>query len=514
LSARGLIAVLTGLCLGIGLFAGTGPGEARGVAAKCTVVGTNGPDELHGSAAADVICGRGGDDRLGGGRGADRILGGRGDDALVGGPGRDELLGGPGTDSCRDTVQTPRRSCRDPRDRRRRPPAIAIDCCTTIKPLDRQPPRLHFLAIAPRFVDAGSPSAAVRLSVVASDPSGVGSLEVMIDGPAGPWKALHFDGGPGEWKEVEEQVAVPASALDGSYRVTRVTLTDGEGNTISVDSDQLTGAAFADEFVVFHGPDDEPPELTGLDFPDRVDTTTGPVDLELAIAARDQISGVADVAASFRAPDEQPPWVIIGGGYDGRSELASGTPREGVWTRAERLGGDATLGYYELVSVRLIDGAGNDRNYNREALVDLGYPVEFLDIGAPDTEPLTITEFSFSPSVLRTAAGERSIDFRVRAGDDVTGISGRLGNPSRVEVAIEPAFPFTSFSFGGKAPVLVMGSRLDGTWEQEISLNVEALPGNYQVEYVSARDRAGNQGTLTRTEIEARGWPTTFVNEP
>ena len=502
------------LCLGLGLFAGADPGEARSVAAKCTVVGTDGPDELHGSAAADVICGRGGDDRLGGGRGADRILGGRGHDALVGGPGRDELLGGLGSDSCRDTIQTPRRSCRDPRHRGRRPPAIGIGCCTAVEPLDRLPPRLHFLALAARFVDANTPSAAVGLSVVASDPSGVGSLEVMIDGPAGPWRALHFDGGSGEWKEVDEQIAVPASTADGTYRVTRVTLTDGEGNTIAVDSDQLTDAAFADEFVVFHGPDDEAPELTGLEFPDRVDTTTGPVDVELAIAARDEISGVDDVAATFRAPDHQPPWVIIGGGYDGRSELASGTPREGVWTRTERLGGDATLGYYELVSVRLIDGAGNERNYNREALVALGYPVEFLDIGTPDTEPPAITDFSFAPSVLRTAAGEKWIDFRVRVGDDVTGISGRLGDPSRVEVAIEPAFPFTTFSFGGKAPVLVLGSRLDGTWEQQISLNADALPGNYQVEYISARDRAGNQGTLTRTEIEARGWPTTFVNEP
>jgi hypothetical protein len=284
---------------------------------------------------------------------------------------------------------------------------------------------------------------------------------------------------------------------------------------VSRSAAELAELHFGAEFAVFHGPDGDAPELTGFSIPSEVDTTGGAVDVPLTIAARDTVSGVENVVATIVPPDSEPPWIVIGGGFDDDSHLVSGSRYEGIWHRTHHLAPDARLGYYRVVSVRLRDIAGHERNYNAQDLRGLGYPTEFLDTGGPDTTPPEIVDFWFEPSTLRTSNGERTIQFYTWVRDDITGIADwSFGTPPATSVEIEPAFPWTEFSNSGKVPVLISGSHVDGVWQEELSLEEDALPGSYQASYVGATDRAGNKTVLLIPDLEARGFPHTFVNEP
>lgn len=145
----------------------------------------------------------------------------------------------------------------------------------------------------------------------------------------------------------------------------------------------------------------------------------------------------------------------------------------------------------------------------------LGFPVEFLNSGGPDTTTPEILDFWFEPTTLRSSNGERTILFYTEVRDDVTGFGEwpHFGL-SRTEVDVEPAFPWTEFSTTGKVPVLVSGSRVEGVWEDEISIQESAAPGDYLVSYVAATDRAGNKTSLDISGLEARGFPHSFVNQP
>lgn len=69
-----------------------------GIRVRCTIVGTEGKNKLVGTAGDDVICGRGGSDTIIGGGGNDIIDAGSGNDKIDGGVGDDVLIGGSGND--------------------------------------------------------------------------------------------------------------------------------------------------------------------------------------------------------------------------------------------------------------------------------------------------------------------------------------------------------------------------------------------------------------------------------
>lgn len=499
------------LCVLLPLFASP---AAYGGSPKCTIIGSNGPDVLRGQPGPDVICGRGGDDRITGGKGADRILGGAGADRLRGGPGQDTMIGGRGWDRCHDSALSFFFSC----ERKPRSPVAPTDALPNPTPLeapDVSPPTPVFFSFAGRWVDSSAEAAEMAFNLEAWDPSGIGSVSIGIEGPEGPWRQIELEGGPDERYTVEQGIAIPASTPAGAYRLASLTISDRKGNTRTLSGLQNGANGPYFEFEVFAGPDLEAPELTDLSLSaNEVDTSEGPATITISIGARDELSGVKSATAIVVMPDWVPGPVQIGGGGI-ETPPSEGTKHDGVWTQPHAMAEGAMPGYYRIHRVYLTDLVGNTRSYSQQKLEELGYPTEFLQSDGGDTTPPEILDFWFEPTSLRSSNGERTIQFYTEVRDDITGFGEwpHFG-VSRTEVEIEPAFPWTEFTTTGKVPVLVSGSRMEGVWRQEISIEESAAPGEYQVSYVSATDRAGNEAALNGSELEAAGFPHVFVNQP
>jgi hypothetical protein len=494
---------------------------------KCTIVGTAGPDSLQGKPGPDVICGRGGADEIVGGRGADRLLGGPGNDELTGNLGRDALLGGKGKDFCRDSRTTVFVSC-ERRSPSAKPPSgeaskpiprtrsITHPVPPYMEPPDEEAPWAFWLSFQQRFVDTSAGDTTVAVYLEAWDPSGIGSISLRIDGPGGPWQHLELEGSSDPRSALEATIEVPSTTPVGDYRFSSLTISDRRGNTRALSAAEIKGAGYSSELAVFAGPDEEGPELTSLSLSTtEVDTSTGPASVDISVGAKDALSGVNDTYVAVVLPNWEPGPLELIGHMGSEVPPATGTRHDGVWTQRISLVQHAMPGNYKINAVYLSDLAGNTSHYKRQQLEELGFPLEFLQAGPGDTTPPEILDFWFEPSTLRTAAGNRTIFFYTHVRDDLSGF-GQWPETglSGVRTGFEPPGDWDEFSTSGTVPKLVSGSELDGIWREEVELEADSVPGEYEITYVGATDRAGNDLLLKRAEIESSGWPDSFINEP
>jgi len=489
---------------------------------RCTIVGTAGPDSLRGQPGADVICGRGGDDRIYGGNGADRILGGAGADQLRGGAGNDALLGGRGTDRCRDSEDTIYTGCEkvphsgDPRRASPAPSFFVPSSSQPQPPPDEEAPAAIYVSFQPGYVDTSGGEATVGLYVEAWDQSGIGAISVDVEGPDGPWRQLELSGGSTQWASAETSVDVPTSTPIGDYAIASLSIEDGQGNKRTLSAAEVEESAFRPGFVVFAGPDETGPELKGLSLSaTTVDTGQAPATVKVGVSATDDLSGVGDAWASIVLPSWEPPGPQLTDWSVTEMPPTAGTRHDGVWEQDYKLVEHAMPGTYAIEAVYLSDMVGNKTIYHREELEELGYPVEFVQSGAGDTTPPELLGIFFEPPTLHTSAGARTIVFYLHVRDDLTGL-GQWPDEgySRADVSFEPPGEWHEFSSSGTGRRLVSGTELDGVWRQESILEPDAVPGLYKLSYAGISDRAGNELVIDRAELEDRGWPVSFLNEP
>jgi hypothetical protein len=502
------------LVAGIVVVAALFMSASAGAAGGCTISGTAGADMLNGTQRADVICGRGGADRLLGRGGNDVIRGGRGNDSLVGGAGGDHLLGGQGFDSCQDRLTSSFGGC-EQRPRRRGAPARAgIGCCfASPAPVDREAPRVLGVDFSRPYVDTSSEGSIGLWIAVAEHQSGVGRVEVELEGPDGHWRDLSFDGATpdlGAWTSVE----VPPGTGAGRYRVSALRVGDLAGNRVSLDARQLEEAGLDAAFDVFEGPDTQGPQLTGYTLtPTSLDTSAAAGSVRFSIAATDDLSGVEDAAVLIHLPDSDPP-LCYPCGRRGPSQLASGTIYDGVWNEDLPLPRHARPGAYEASALVLYDRAGNRTDYTREELEDLGFPLEFTQTGAGDTEPPEILDFWMTPETLRTSGGNQAIQFFVHVKDDLSGL-GETTDSLFGELRVDTWPPHASeWTYTYDAMTQVSGNALDGVWRFDRILPPDAETGTWTIPAIAAIDHAGNMTLLREDELQGTGWDLTFENLP
>jgi hypothetical protein len=487
---------------------------SAGAAGGCTISGTAGADMLKGSKRADVICGGGGPDRLLGRGGNDVIRGGGGNDSLVGGAGGDRLLGGLGYDSCQDRLASSFRGC-EQRPRPRGAPARAgIGCCFASLALpDREAPEVLGVNFSEPYVDTSSEGSIELWIAVAEHQSGVGRVEVELEGPDGHWRDLSFDSTTPSLG-AETLVEVPPGTGAGRYRISALRIGDLAGNRVSLDARQLEEAGLDAAFDVFEGPDTQGPQLTGYTLtPTSLDTSAAAGSVRFSIVATDDLSGVEDAAVLIRLPDSDPP-LCYPCGHRGPSQLASGTIYKGVWNEDLQLPRYAKPGAYKVSALVLYDRAGNRTDYTREELEDLGFPVEFTQTGAGDTEPPEIIDFWMTPETLRTSSGNQAIQFFIHVKDDLSGL-GETTDSVFEELRVDMQPPHSSEwgnTDGGMTQV--SGTALDGVWRFDRILPPEAETGTWTIPAIAAIDHAGNMTLLREDELQATGWDLTFENLP
>ena len=537
--------LLLGILVLLALLGSTGAPRTADAAGHCTITGTPGPDRLLGTAGADVICGaggadtiegRGGDDRLLGGPGADTLVGGPGRDLLVGGPGNDMLRGGPAADTlrggtgvnrCEDRSVSATSDCDDPSTSSRRSPVPILPPATYFQPprspagepqTDTSAPSLQSLRVSTENVEIAEGDWWLRLTASAWDESGIQSAVVEIEGPNGePWREIALGSGPARLATLSTVVEIPDTTPVGEYRVSSVTLVDSLGNLVDLSQPWLHEYEMDAQFEVYNGPDREAPNVVGISFRpgESIDTSQGPVVVEVPIEVTDPGSGVKSVALGIASPVKKGGWPRT---YRAVATLVSGTERDGTWQAKFELPPGAAAGFYPVSELALKDHDGHSHDLSAGSLEEAGLPGGFTQAGAADTTRPEITSFSVEPQVIHTAAGEDEIDVEIGVKDNWSGVDGTFDDPiSRVNFSLTPPNWPISWGMSGTSPKLVSGTLQDGLWRTRNFLEEQAGFGTWKVRYIEVTDRAGN---TTRIEdgpledFEAEGWDLDFENLP
>lgn len=504
------------------------PGNATAVGG-CTIVGTSGPDHMTGTPGRDVICGRGGDDTIRGGRGDDVLVGGPGDDVLIGGPGHDRLIGGPGQDRCADVVGTVTSGCPRRAQHRGRPtpvpfprwapgpvsPPASLPPAQGAQPVPGRPvlESLEFLDETVEVAE-GDWWAEIAANVWGED--GISSVAVTIEGPDGkPWAQVQLGGGA-QVATLKKKIPVPASTPTGIYRVSSVTVADAAGQTETFTPEEPGDALFGAQFVVDDGPDEQGPLLEGLAFdPTPVDTSAGPVDVQVPIEVSDAGSGVKAVRLVVANPTTKRSPERV---YRAAATLTAGTAREGTWMATIPLPSGATAGFYPVQELRLEDFSGHSTWFARESLGWRGLPGGFTQVGAADTTKPEVTSFEFLTPVIHSDRGEDKVEVDLGVADAWSGVGSIWPDPvARVDYQLRPPGWPVSWGASGDTPQLISGTEHDGVWHFDQWLGKDAIQGTWGVLWISVTDRAGNTTLLEDApleEFEARVGELSFENLP
>jgi hypothetical protein len=501
------------------------------VSKPCTIVGTQTADNLKGTRRDDVICGRGGNDRIHGGNGddvirggpgADRLFGDYGDDFVYGGPGNDLIEVGPGEDfifpgggSNTCSYVHGGRTYRSECGLKRRHRGLGADDCCYGTRVDQTPPKLGPVKVTPTVIDASSGGRSVQVSVVAlDDESGVGSVVLTFSGPGGQWRELDLGGASrAGGVTLTDFVPVPASTPSGEYEITSVRVADKAGNATTFDSSGLESiegqAAYgALRFSVYHGPDQEAPNLAGIQLPKSVNTDGAPADVHYSVEVTDDLSGVVAANVSFGLPGHPDDL------HAPLAELETGTAHDGFWSGALSLPRYATPGTYQVKQVSLRDYAGNTRTYTADELETLGFAAELEVLGSGDSTPPEILHFQVDTPTTGGPDGSPSYAVHWEVRDDLSGI-GEFGDSYFGHLGFWVQGPNGNGIGGsGTNPALLIGTGLDGIWVATWQLPSGSPSGEYRVTAVEATDRAGNQTILSGSELEATGWDLTWENLP
>jgi outer membrane murein-binding lipoprotein Lpp len=129
------------------------------------------------------------------------------------------------------------------------------------------------------------------------------------------------------------------------------------------------------------------------------------------------------------------------------------------------------------------------------ASIGQGYALE-------DTTPPVLVDMIINPPVVDTTGGDAPVVFTVRWKDDLSGL-----RPGRIRY--RP--PSGIDGFVGCTIVTTLGP-LDAIFECRFTLPQFSPLGTYQIVWIQFYDSVGNEALYDETDLELRGFPTTFQN--
>ena len=153
-------------------------------------------------------------------------------------------------------------------------------------------------------------------------------------------------------------------------------------------------------------------------------------------------------------------------------------------------------GNYTIDDIRLMDEAGNDRLYDNQEMVSLGYTSSFsisnsiADNNAPEITDLIFTAIEAGPN--------KEIKVEVKTGSQDSAISHiylRIRSPNSISIDKYIHQPNNGFD----------PAKTD--FELQFALPSEFPSGEYTVDYIFIRDKALNEKNYSADDLEAAGLP-------
>ena len=308
-------------------------------------------------------------------------------------------------------------------------------------------------------------------------------------------------------------VTIPRFAEAGIWQITSLRLRDNAGNTVSLNSADLTAAGFpATVLVEDANPDTAPPQLLGISMsPSAVDVSSGPQTITVDLIVADDRSGISQAVTGLddfsimSASARQSRLISIT-----QFQLISGSNRVGVYRATLNMPRYSEPGFWRVNAIRLRDNVGSQRLYGPAALAVFGSSV-YLSVSSnpSDTTPPELTRLTFTPAVINTSSSNQTVQVEFAINDDLSGVS------------FAPDTPTVSQSFGGvfrspsgaqsvstnstfsNAPP-ISGVPTNGTWRFTAEFPRFSEEGTWTIS-VSLKDAVRNLASYSPSQLAALG---------
>jgi len=127
-------------------------------------------------------------------------------------------------------------------------------------------------------------------------------------------------------------------------------------------------------------------------------------------------------------------------------------------------------------------------------------------IMSEDTEPPEIVSFDFDPKAVDTSTSSQEITATARLTDDLSGFSS-------ASAWFESPSGGQSVGVSLSSNDRISGDKLDGVYEDTMTLLQYSEPGTWKLDYISLSDNVGNRKRLSEDDAKALGFPTEFEVE-
>ncbi|HOO53398.1 MAG TPA: NosD domain-containing protein [Methanothrix sp.] len=249
---------------------------------------------------------------------------------------------------------------------------------------DVEPPQVESFDFEPKIINTSGSAQVVTFTInLTDDLSGVGedSLYVQFRSPSGeqfvevlahPSESLV--GGNGTMGVYQCTITLPRYSEGGTWKLERVWIDDGVGNTVDLDLADMASHGFPTEIVVESISDTTPPEVETFDFePKEVVTISSAQSIRFGARLVDDLSGVGPLSqARFLSPSGRQSATVH------FNYLSSGNETNATYEGNATLPRYSENGTWELDSFTVIDNVGNKRTLNIENMTSRGFPAKFL----------------------------------------------------------------------------------------------------------------------------------------
>ncbi len=386
------------------------------------------------------------------------------------------------------------------------PPAGAAD--STDVTGDITAPQVASFTVTPGAADVTSADARfdVRLQIT-DDLSGVDQIMLSRSSLDGTWAygigltLASGDARDGIWTG---SFAIPKGSPAGPYPF-HLSVADRVRNGQSLDDAELARRGLASHVdITDSAPDASAPTFFSVAItPDPLDARGGPATVTVTAQVRDSGSGVDGAGVFLKPPNFQ------SGGAAANLTLASGTAADGTWTGTATLPEHTRAGRW-TIEIRAHDRLNNERSMHADALRSAGLTSSFDVLSNEDATPPTITSATVDPVEVNVHDADRTIRVRVRAGDDLTGISQPWSDDNHHYVGVVAYHPVLGQSQGVGLLPRVSGTALDGWYEGSFSIPKSSATGPWLVQ-VGAMDAIGNSRVLSGAALTAAGASPTIL---
>jgi hypothetical protein len=351
---------------------------------------------------------------------------------------------------------------------------------------DTTPPELATIRFSPEAIKTISGPAEVTIGFVATDDlSGVEYFEAAFRDPSGVFsQSVSAKFNPALSQTATAKIKFPRFSNSGAWTLTQVFLSDAAGNTTILTTDQLIRRGLRTSLQVESVQDTVSPKLLAFDFaPREIDTSRGPVDVNVRYAAADDLSGIAYFEMNFVSPSG----ALRRGG---RVKLADSALSK-TGSIVVNFPWMSEAGQWMLDSVLLADSAGNTLCLSADEAARFGFPTVLNVKSAADTVSPTLLAIQVVRPAIDTTNGPATVEVRFAATDDASGVRS-------FEIVF--AGPSGSEKQGGS---IDFPPQKAITKSMTITFPQSSEPGVWTIETVILSDVAGNTLVLDSAALTA-----------